>query len=203
MADHYRVIRCAGVGSIAIGLRLLVGLGTGCAGQGLRAQLSLAALSFTVLPMTDAALPHPPKLTFITRFVVDVGPPIDLGESIQGRRRFVPVVGGTLAGPYLSGHILTGGGDWQTIRPDGVIDLAARYTLELADGTRVEFSNQGLRHDETGEATSDDYFQTTACLTAPLGVYQWLTRTVFVAGAERHALGVHLELFALGDFSTA
>ncbi|MGB7757392.1 MAG: DUF3237 domain-containing protein [Salinisphaera sp.] len=159
--------------------------------------------------MTDAASPKPPVLTFIARFVVDVGAPIDLGESVQGRRRFVPVVGGTLDGPYLSGRILPGGGDWQTIRPDGVIDLAARYTLELVDGTRVEFDNQGLRHDETGAtegealATSQYYFQTTARLIAPVGPYQWLTRTVFVAGAERRSDGVHLELFALGDFSTS
>lgn len=158
--------------------------------------------------MSDAVSPNPPALTFIARLVVDVGTPIDLGESVQGRRRFVPVVGGTIDGPYLSGRILAGGGDWQTIRPDGVIDLAARYTLELADGTRVEFDNQGLRHDETGEsaggtvATSQYYFQTTARLIAPVGPYQWVTRTVFVAGAERRSDGVHLELFALGDFST-
>ncbi|MES1953794.1 hypothetical protein SAHY_04398 [Salinisphaera hydrothermalis EPR70] len=89
-----------------------------------------------------------------------------------------------------------------------MIDLAARYTLELADGTRVEFDNQGLRHEEVGASAEGEdaaptyYFQTTARLMAPVGPYQWVTRTMFVAAAERRSDGVHLELFALGDFST-
>ncbi|HET7313400.1 DUF3237 domain-containing protein [Salinisphaera sp.] len=141
-------------------------------------------------------------LTFIAHLAVEVGAPIDLGEGAQGRRRFIPVVGGTLDGPYLSGRIPAGGGDWQTIRADGVIDLAAHYSLELDDGTRVEFDNRGLRHGETedGEPASS-YFQTTARLIAPLGPYQWVTRTVFVASAERRPAGVDLDLFALGDLS--
>lgn len=156
--------------------------------------------------MSDARPPVPPPLTFIARFVVEVGTPIDLGESGRGQRRFIPVVGGTIEGPYLSGRILAGGGDWQTIQSDGVIDLAARYPLELDDGTRIEFDNRGIRHARTKASTTEPaapgayYFQTTARLNAPLGSYQWMTRTVFVAGAERRADGVYLDLFALGDF---
>lgn len=150
--------------------------------------------------MIVSAAPHAPTLTFITRLSVDVGRPVELGESAWGWRRFIPVTGGSLAGPYLAGRILPGGGDWQTVRGDGVIDLAAHYPLQLTDGTCVEFDNQGLRHD-IGRASSH-YFQTTARLIAPGGTYQWLTRTVFVAAAERQAESVQLAVFALGDFST-
>ncbi len=58
----------------------------------------------------------------------------------------MPIIGGVLSGLYLNGRILSGGGDWQIIRNDGVVDLRAQYALELTDGTLVEVDNRCLRH---------------------------------------------------------
>ncbi|MES1936744.1 hypothetical protein C27AD_10361 [Salinisphaera hydrothermalis C27AD] len=159
----------------------------------------------------DMTEPQAPALTFICRLQVSLGEPVDFGVNALGRRRYVPITGGTVSGPYLSGRVLPGGGDWQTIRPDGVVDLRAQYAFELDCGTYVEMDNSGLRYappDVAAElaagravSPSDYYFQTCARLNVAAGPYDWLTRTLFVAGAERHADQVDVELFALGLLS--
>ena len=55
-----------------------------------------------------------------------------VGHGPTGERRIVPILGGTVVGPRLSGDILPGGADYQLIRPDGVAEIEARYTLRLA-----------------------------------------------------------------------
>ncbi|AWN15303.1 hypothetical protein SALB1_1096 [Salinisphaera sp. LB1] len=89
------------------------------------------------------------------------------------------------------------------MRNDGVVDLRAQYAIELTDGTLVEMDNAGLRHADAGPGQgpgeSTTYFQTSARLNVAAGPYEWLTRTVFVAGAERFAYQVTVELFAVGN----
>lgn len=155
----------------------------------------------------------PPILTFVCRLRVDIGEVVDFGSQAQGQRRFVPITGGMVQGPYLNGRILAGGGDWQTVRSDGVVELHAQYAIELTDGTRVEINDRGFRHfyseTETLSPVAESvpstgyYFQTSARLNAAAGAYEWLSRTVFVASAERHARQVAIDLFALGNFRCA
>ncbi|WP_423822021.1 DUF3237 domain-containing protein [Salinisphaera sp. SPP-AMP-43] len=155
----------------------------------------------------------PPILTFTCRLRVDIGKAMDLGLRAQGQRRFMPITGGTVEGPYLNGRILAGGGDWQTVRSDGVVELHAQYAIELIDGTPVEIEDRGFRHFDSeavnlspanGSMSSTGYyFQTSARLNAAAGSYEWLSRTVFVASAERHAKQVVIDLFALGNFRCA
>ncbi|HXS29572.1 MAG TPA: DUF3237 family protein, partial [Steroidobacteraceae bacterium] len=77
---------------------------------------------------------------------VAVAPPLVIGESSHGLRRIIPILGGEVEGPRLRGEVLPGGADWQYIRPDGVLQLTARYTLRAADGTLIQVVNRGLRH---------------------------------------------------------
>jgi hypothetical protein len=42
-----------------------------------------------------------PSLTRVYRLEATVGEPLDLGDIAQGRRRIVPLTGGTFAGPDL------------------------------------------------------------------------------------------------------
>ena len=46
----------------------------------------------------SALLPEP-SLTRVYRLEATVGEPLDLGDIAQGRRRIVPLTGGTFAGP--------------------------------------------------------------------------------------------------------
>jgi hypothetical protein len=98
----------------------------------------------------------------------------------------------------LQGEVLPGGADWQVVRPDGVLQLEARYTICAEDGTLIQVVNRGLRHGPAevlerifrGEVVSPDeyYFRSVAEFEAPAGgPHEWLNKRVFVGAAERRA----------------
>ncbi|MET0589305.1 MAG: DUF3237 family protein [Novosphingobium sp.] len=76
-------------------------------------------------------------------FNVDVGAPVAVGEVAGQVRRYVPLTGGTVEGGYR-GTVIPGGMDWQLIGPEGRLEIAARYVLDLEQG-RVEVRSEGLR----------------------------------------------------------
>lgn len=77
-------------------------------------------------------------------FEVDVGKPVTVDGGEHGRR-FIPISGGRISGAW-TGHVVPGGADWQTIWPDGRLDLEARYAIELDGHGFVEVLSQGVRH---------------------------------------------------------
>jgi hypothetical protein len=127
---------------------------------------------------------------------VSVAPPITIGEGPHGLRRYVAIMGGTIEGPLLNGRVLAGSGDWQFVRPDGVLSAEARYTLETRDGVLIACTNRGIRHappDIMSRLMSGDpvpvdsyYFRTSAQFEAPIGsAYEWMNRSMFAGKAER------------------
>src|SRR5215831_19082799 len=76
-------------------------------------------------------------------FTVEVGEPVVVGEMGGQVRRYVPLLGGTVEGAYR-GTIVPGGMDWQTVLPDGRLEISARYVLQLEQGN-VEVRSDGLR----------------------------------------------------------
>lgn len=89
--------------------------------------------------------PAPPELRFAFRVEVDLDAPVEVVEHALGRRRIIPIVGGTAAGPGLSGRVLPGGADVQLVRPDGVTEIEARYAVDFGDAGRVYIHNTGYR----------------------------------------------------------
>ena len=76
-----------------------------------------------------------PSLTRVYRLEAALGEPLDLGDVSQGRRRIVPLTGGTFAGPELDGKLVAGvSADWQILLPDGTALGDIRYTLQTDDG---------------------------------------------------------------------
>jgi hypothetical protein len=69
---------------------------------------------------------QPPKLTLAMTLRVEVGPPMELGEVPRGRRRIIPILGGTFEGPNIRRKVLPGGADWQIVRADGLAELDTR-----------------------------------------------------------------------------
>lgn len=145
------------------------------------------------------------KLQPLFRAEITLAAPQELGETPQGRRRIIGITGGRFAGERLSGRVLAGGADWQVIRPDGVADLDARYTLETSDGALIYVRNRGYRHaaPETmrrlaaGEAVDPSlyYMRTTPRFETGDARYAWLNRIVCVATGARHTDAVELEVF--------
>jgi Protein of unknown function (DUF3237) len=131
----------------------------------------------------------------------------ELGDAPQGRRRIIPIIGGTFAGDRLSGTVLPGGADWQIVRADGVADLDARYTLETVDGALIYVRNRGYRHGPAdviarlarGEPVDPAlyYMRTTPWFETGDRRYAWLNRLVCVATGARRSASVELEVFSV------
>jgi hypothetical protein len=141
-----------------------------------------------------------PILEFAFRVRLDFpeGPRIRFPVRGGDSRGFVPVAGGTVAGPRLTGVVVPdSGGDWPLIRADGVIAFDARYLIRAEDGALIQVFNRGYAHapDEIqqridrGEAVdaADNYFRLSPVFETALGPHEWLSRTVFVGFGEKHA----------------
>lgn len=86
-----------------------------------------------------------PSLLHIADLSVEVAEPIVVGETPEGLRRIIPILGGSVSGPRLEGEILGAGADFQMFRSDGVTILEARYVLRTSDGAVIAVNNAGLR----------------------------------------------------------
>lgn len=103
---------------------------------------------------------------------------IILGEVQDlGSRRIVRVMGGRFWSAELHGTILEGGGDWQNIRPDGVVDIDTRYTLKTDDGALIYLTNQGLR--------DGGYMRTFSRFESNDTRYAWMNKRLFVSDGTK------------------
>ena len=145
------------------------------------------------------------KLELLLRAEITLAPAQELGETPLGRRRIIPITGGSFRGERLSGRVLPGGADWQFIRPDGVAELDARYTLETEDRALIYVRNFGYRHGPAeviqrlaaGEPVDPAlyYMRTTPRFETGAERYKWLNRIICVATGARRAVAVELEMF--------
>lgn len=87
----------------------------------------------------------PPPLEYFGRLEIDVAEPIEVGKTQAGQRRVIPITGGTLSGPEVSGNILDAGADFQLIQSATESVLDARYVIELDDGARLFVMNLAYR----------------------------------------------------------
>jgi hypothetical protein len=148
----------------------------------------------------SAAQKAPPTLhgEFVFEAQITVDKPLVVGDGPHGLRRVIPITGGQLDGPKLKGRVLPGGADWQFVRPDGTLQLEAKYTLQSDDGVLIMITNRGLRRgpkdviEKLGRGEPVDpslyYFRTSAEFEAPANSkYAWLNNSIFVGVAERKA----------------
>jgi Protein of unknown function (DUF3237) len=84
-----------------------------------------------------------PTLKLLFDLAVQVDKPIGIDAGALGRR-YIPIIGGTVGGAY-TGRVLPGGGDWQTIWPDGRLDISAHYVLDIDAHGTVEVQSDGVR----------------------------------------------------------
>ena len=148
-----------------------------------------------------------PTLQHVCTLQVALAPIRTMGQGRAGHRRIIPIIGGTVSGPELSGRILNLGADWQTILADGMAELDTRYAMETHDGATIEIRNYGYRHgpkeviDAIARGEEVDpgsyYMRTHARLETGDPRYAWVNRTLFVGTGTRQAESVRIELFAL------
>jgi hypothetical protein len=170
------------------------------------AALAAAAMAAPAFGAT-AALPALP-LEHVFDATVTLGKPVELGTRDGARQRFVPITGGTVAGPRLTGTVMSGGGDRQAIHGDGLIEIAARYLIRAADGTVIGIENPGVRvasPEIIARLTAGEdldpalyYFRTTPRFDVADGPHGWMRRSVFVAQGVRHPDTVVLRVWRVG-----
>jgi hypothetical protein len=153
-----------------------------------------------------------PKLTPMLTLKAVLAEPIEIGLTVEGQRRIIPILGGTFEGSYrniaLSGKVEpAGAADWQLIRPDSITQAEATYALRTDDNVLLQVSNFGLRHgpDEvlaklfTGEEVdpTEYYFRSNPRIKAPEGKYAWLNGLILVASGARYKDSIKLWFFAV------
>jgi len=99
----------------------------------------------------------------------------------HGMRAIVPVVDGTFEGPRVKGTVVAPGGDWVTVRQNGVSKLDVRIQLVTDDNEPILMTYTGLL------VRNDD--GTTTVRTTPL----------FETGAEKYAWLNDVQAVALGS----
>jgi hypothetical protein len=146
-------------------------------------------------------------MTVFTEFRVQVGTPVLLGNDGFGEARTVPIIGGTVRGPGLSGIILPGGADEQRIRADGMTRIHARYVIQAEDGALIRVDSQGLRHAQPevmaalarGERVDPGqvYFRTVIRFETASAAHDDLNRSLFLSDGQREPDAVVLRLTRL------
>ena len=148
----------------------------------------------------------PPQLEHVCDLAVTIAPPVEVGQTVAGLRRMIPITGGVVQGPLLNGKVLAGGADFQLILGGGTqAHLDARYAIELDDGTRVFVQNTALRVASLensqrimrGEPVNpaDIYFRCQPKLEAAGDKWAWLGECQFIGSGRRAPDGVFLSFY--------
>lgn len=149
----------------------------------------------------------PPQLEFACQLKVQLASIREMGPGRAGQRRIIPIIGGTVSGPRLSGRILNLGADWQTVFDDGLAQLDTRYAFETDDGALIEIINFGYRHGPEeviaalacGEDVPADsyYMRTHARLETGDSRYAWVNKSLFLGTGTREKERVVVDLFLI------
>jgi len=84
------------------------------------------------------------RLEHIMSYTAKLADPEVIGPVPEGLRANVYVTGGEVTGPRVFGKLRPAGGDWLTIRRDGVGILDVRATFETNDGALIYLAYSGV-----------------------------------------------------------
>jgi hypothetical protein len=147
---------------------------------------------------TDVLSLPEPRLIPFCKLEVEVGAPQTIGPGRFGERRVVPVLGGRVSGPSISGEILPGA-DWQTISADGLVELDARYAFRTHDEALVEIIDRGFRHERKDPAGNPvpPYMRSTVRLETGHPGYSWVNRMIFVGTGGKQGTTVYIDVYSV------
>jgi uncharacterized protein DUF3237 len=128
-----------------------------------------------------------------------------VGATPGTYRRVGAVFGGVFEGDRLSGKVLDGGNDWQTVRGDGATTLDVRLVLRTSDDVIITMTYRGIRHGppdiieriERGEVVdpSTHYFRIAPLFETAAAKYGWINRIIAVGIGHRRADGPVYSVF--------
>ncbi|MCW4630578.1 MULTISPECIES: DUF3237 domain-containing protein [Marinomonas] len=148
---------------------------------------------------------HAPELKFFATLQVEVAVPQEIGHTLHGERRIIPILGGKVTGEGWQGKVLGGGADYQVIVSPRMTHLDARYAIETDQGERIYIHNDAIRvasEDVTqkiknGEVVDpkDVYFRCVPKFETSAERFQWITERVFIGVGVRKPDLVEVTLF--------
>lgn len=94
--------------------------------------------------MNNPTYPQTARLELVMSLDVIIDEGVVLGRCADGYRVNYPIIGGTFECQGVKGRVLPGGADTYRLRPDGVGELDARYSLVSDDGDLINIHNTGL-----------------------------------------------------------
>jgi hypothetical protein len=162
----------------------------------------MSDLNFDKLPDTFKTIRT--RLMFVMR--LEVKPPLVVGPVIpEGYRRIGVIPGGSFEGERLSGKVLDGGSDWQTVRREGAVILNVRLVLRTNDDALICMTYSGVRHGSSdviakidrGEAVdpASYYFRVNPMFQTAAPQYDWVNHVVAVGVGHRFADGPVYSIF--------
>src|SRR5262249_10829167 len=167
----------------------------------------LTEVDMTTTAIAPAGDSSKVKLEYICSYWATLAPPEIIGPVPEGIRVNFYVTAGEVSGPGIKGRLRPVGGDWLTLRTDGVGVLDVRATLELENGALIYTTYGG-----TLDLGPDGYNQFAKGVLPPhveLRIvphyftshpdYLWLNRLqcVGVGGFDRDTLKVDYDIYAL------
>ncbi len=153
-----------------------------------------------------------PALEPVFDLTVTVATPIEAGAitglNSRGRRRIIPITGGTVRG-RLNGAVLPGGADFQLVVSDTCADLDARYLLRLDDaewaGAHVFVQNRALRRasaEDTARLVRGEpvdpaaiYFRCAPTFEVSHPALAWMSESLFIGTGARFPDRVEMRFF--------
>lgn len=123
---------------------------------------------------------HAPRADYLFTITALCTPPEDMGRVNGGVGRMIPITGGSVEGPRLSGSVMPGA-DWFVMRDDGAAVVEARYAIRANDGAIIQVFNSATAPIGDDAAAPGPVSMITAPrFIAPEGPYGWLNRGVYV-----------------------
>ncbi len=148
-----------------------------------------------------------PELKYFATLNVEIDTPQEVGASIHGERRVIPITGGCVQGDGWQGKVLKGGADYQLILTPRLTHLDARYTIELDSGELIYIHNKAIRV-ASAQATQNIkrgipiapeyiYFRCSPVFETQSLSMQWITERFFVGTGVRRPDVVELQIFEI------
>ncbi|KAH8887156.1 hypothetical protein GQ53DRAFT_809194 [Thozetella sp. PMI_491] len=119
--------------------------------------MRLPFLSLALLPAALAFNPplNPPdillpKANHLLAGNLSVGLSVDVGSMPVGNVTVIPITGGAVQGPNLTGKVLAIGADWGITTPQGIYYPDIRTQIRTLDGANIYLQMTGwMQHDNT------------------------------------------------------
>ncbi len=148
-----------------------------------------------------------PTLEFFAELSVRVGVPQEVGPTLHGQRRLIPILGGEARGDGWTARVLPGGADYQLIVSPRLAELDARYVLETDAGDLIYVQNRALRAAAPevtarllrGEPVDPAlvYFRCSPSFETASPALGWITERLFIGSGVRRPERVEMQFFTV------